>query len=106
MLAQYFNTMEPGEANVLTFNFSADLLNGNELSGNPTITISTYLGTDSNPTAIQNGSAGFDTTSTMVLVPVLVSLAPVDYLITVSCATQDSSVILVLPGILPVRVPS
>ncbi len=103
---QFFDRMVAGEKNTLTFNMSAGLLSGNLLTGTPTVAVSVYEGTDSNPSGILNGSAALDSTSTLVLVPVaptsVTATLPIQYVITVTCATVQAAVVLILKGILTV----
>ncbi len=99
---QYFSPRQAGEKNVLTFAFANGLSAGNTLAGTPTVSVSTYIGTDTNPTSILNGPAVLDSTATMVLVPVAVSLAQQQYLISVQCGTGNPGITLVLPAVLPV----
>ena len=100
-----FDEKDPAEAVKLTFDFAPDLsvLPGVLLSGIPTVTVFTLVGTDSNPSAIFNGSPGLNPASTQVIVPVLGGLSPNDYEIKVVIATTDALTILELTGILPVR---
>jgi len=100
---QRFDVKLPAEENVLTFNMAPGLLNGNLLSGTPTVTVTTFSGNDASPTLILNGSAQLDSTQTMVLLPVKGGLDFCDYLITVVCNTNVATVELGLQGILPVR---
>lgn len=102
MRLQFFSALAPGEQNVLTFNFANGLENGATLTGTPTVAISTFAGNDPDPSAIQNGLATFDPTSTMVVVPVSVSLSGVSYLIDVTCPTTNPDVKLGMPAVLPV----
>ena len=103
---EYFDSLIPGEKNVLTFNLANGLSSGVTLSGSPTVTVSTYIGTDPSPTSILNGSPIIDGTQTKVLVPVAVSNPFVDYLVTVLCGTTSATLTLGMPAILPVRAPS
>jgi hypothetical protein len=100
---QYFDVILPGEKNVLTFNLAPALLNGNILTGTPTVTVTTYSGIDPDPTAILNGSPQLDSTNTQVLVPVAPTVNGVQYLIDVFVDTQLPTVLPGIQGILPVR---
>jgi hypothetical protein len=99
---QFFDTILPGEKNVLTFNFSAGLTNGNQISGIPTVVVTTYSGSDHSPSAILNGAAQVDSTGTLVLQPVAPNVNLNQYLVVVTCATNQADVTLILQGVLPV----
>jgi len=99
----YFDEILAFEANVCTFDMSAGLINGNLLSGIPTVKgISVWSGVDPNPLAIQNGAATLDVTKTLILVPVKGMLAGVQYLIEVSSATNIPTITLGKQAVLPV----
>lgn len=100
---QYFTPWIPGEKNVLSFNLSAGLPAGVTLTGTPAVTASTYIGTDTNPSAILNGSASLDSTSTIVLVPAAVVNDQNQYLISVICGTTNPDIVLGLAAVLPVN---
>jgi hypothetical protein len=99
---QYFDKKLPAEKTVLTFNLAAGLVGGALLSGVPTVAISTFVGTDASPGAIQNGAAGLDSTTTMVLVPVQAGIDGCEYLIEVDCATTNALYALGMQAVLPV----
>ena len=101
-MIEYFEPVLPGEKNVLTFNMAPGLLNGNTLTGTPTITVTTYSGTDPDPSAILNGAAQIDSTNTKVLVPFYAQVDHTQYLVKASCATEQSTISLETQGILPV----
>lgn len=87
----------------LTFDFTQDLPSGVTLTGTPTIGVSVSNGTDSNPTGILNGAAGFNSGSTQVIQPVQGGVNGVDYSITCTCPTTQSNLTLSLVGLLSVR---
>ena len=99
---QYFDKKLPAEKTVLTFNMAAGLLNGNLLSGVPTVAVSVYSGVDASPGAVLNGAAGLDSTSTLILVPVQGGLNGVEYLFEVECGTSLTTTLLGLQAVLPV----
>ena len=109
---QYFPILGSTEARKLIFDFSQDLA---ELPG---VTLSTILSVtfntlpnlpsalaDPNPSDIANGSAGFNSEFTQVIVPVDASqgIPGNDYVITVICQTTDPQTRMTLTGILSVR---
>jgi hypothetical protein len=100
---QYFDKKLPGEEWVLTFNMAPGLPSGVTLTGTPAVTVSTYNGTDPNPTALLNGPAQIDATATQVLVPVTGGLNQNDYLFTAFCPTTSGAILPGLEGVLPVR---
>ncbi len=87
----------------LTFDFTQDLPSGVTLTGTPTIGVSVSNGTDSNPTGILNGAAGFNSGSTQVIQPVQGGVNGADYSITCTCPTTQSNLTLSLVGLLSVR---
>ncbi len=87
----------------LTFDFTNDLPSGVTLSGTPTVTVALAAGTDSRPSSILNGAAGFNSASTQVIQPVQGGINGCDYLLTATCATTQSNLTLTLIGQLPVR---
>jgi hypothetical protein len=100
---QYFRNFVPGEKNILTFDMSDGLKNGNLLQGMPTVQITVYSGTDPNPNEILNGEPEIDSTQTLVLVPIAVEIDQVIYQITAFCGTSNSEILLGYPGRLPVN---
>lgn len=99
---QIFDTILPGEKNVLTFDMADGLVAGNLLAGTPSVTVTTYEGTDPNPSAIVNGTPVLDSTSTKILVAVIPTVDYTQYLFVVSSATAQTSVMLKLQAVLPV----
>jgi hypothetical protein len=97
-----FRNKPPGESVVLGFNFSRGLGAGVTLSDVVGLTVTTNFGTDANPMNILNGPAGFDSTETMVLVPVKAGVIGCQYLIDVRVQTTETPVLLELQGLLPV----
>ena len=87
----------------LTFDFTQDLPSGVTLTGTPVLGVSVSNGTDSNPTGILNGAAGFNSGSTQVIQPVQGGVNGVDYAVTCTCPTTQSNLTLSLVGLLSVR---
>lgn len=98
-----FDIKGPAEFVPLTFDFSRDLPAGVTLSGFPTVSFRTVQGDDPSPSRIQQSSAGFDETSTKVVLPVYTGLDGCEYEITVTASTTQPNFVLTLVGILPVR---
>jgi hypothetical protein len=106
--SNYFDILDKEEARVLTFDFSADLLPGEVLTGTPEVVITTVMGVDPNALDRLLGGNAFDTTFMKYFVPVNGGLtnAPtddIDYLIRVVSATSNPPKTLTCTGILPVR---
>ena len=101
-MPQVFPNKLPAEEIILTFNFAPGLPTGITLTGTPAVTVTVASGTDPDPSALLNGSAGFDSTSTLVLQPITGGLNGVSYLFDVQVATTYSDIKLELQGILPV----
>ncbi|MDE1990607.1 MAG: hypothetical protein KGI82_09080, partial [Betaproteobacteria bacterium] len=78
----------------LTFDFTQDLPSGVTLTGTPVLGVSVSNGTDSNPTGILNGAAGFNSGSTQVIQPVQGGVNGVDYAVTCTCPTTQSNLTL------------
>jgi hypothetical protein len=97
---QFFDKKLPAEKNILAFDFTAGLESGATLTGTPTVSVSVYLGTDSNPTAILNG--GSSISGNQVQVPVQAGLMDTMYLLEVDCSTTSGGITLGLQGVLPV----
>lgn len=102
-MAERLPALDPSEARVLTFDFSADLANGETLSGLPSVTVTVEAGTDANPNGIVQQKSVDSDTHTTVLVAVDNLTDGVDYHIKVECATTNSQKALALAAILPVR---
>jgi hypothetical protein len=102
-MTPFTDTIVPGEKRVLTFDFSSDLAVAETLSGTPTITVSCILGSDTNPSALLNGSSSLDITNKLVLVPVQPSVVDCDYTIKVVITTSDALKVLALIGVLKIR---
>jgi hypothetical protein len=98
-----FDVKQPAEQVILAFNFSADLAQGETLTGSPVLSYATFKGADLNPTAITNGVPGFDTNSKYVLVPVMGGLDQCIYAINVICNTSNPLKVLALNGHLQVQ---
>ncbi len=103
MTARRFANKNPVEKLKLAFDFSTDLATGVLLSGSPTVTISDESGLEVTPALTLNGSAGLDSTSTIVVVPVKAGTDGTDYRVSVQVGTTDAQVLLELDGTLPVR---
>lgn len=103
-MAQRFNVKGPMEAVPLTFDFTADLPAGVTLAGTPVFAFATRAGADDDPSDIQNGAAGFDSTLCKVVLPVQGGLDGCEYLISCTCPTTQASppLVLALVGVLPV----
>lgn len=100
---QTFDTILPGEKNVLAFNCATGLANGNLLNGTPTATVTVHAGNeDASPQTILNGSGQLDSTKTKILIPIFPQVDGVIYKIIAGCATNDSNVYLKCPALLPV----
>ena len=99
---QQFNVKDPSESVLLTFNFGPDLPSGTILFGTPAVSVSVIQGTDPSPAAILNGVAGFDSTTTQVVVPVTGGVSGTFYEVAVTCATNNGNLTLTLAGVLPV----
>ena len=93
---------DPAEKVVLTFDFTAELITGETLSGTPTVTVSAN-GVDSTPSSVLNGAAFFDATNKMVLQPIKDGIADVDYTFRVTSATSNAQKVLTRAGILEMR---
>lgn len=96
-----FSTIGPTEKTVLHFEFAAGLSGGETLQ-TPTVACTVDYGTHANPESIL-GSA--TVSGTQVLVPVSSLVNDVDYHITVTCTTSNTTKTLSVAGILPVRTP-
>lgn len=101
---QTFPSKDPGESVNLTFDFSSNLPAGVTLIGPLGVAVSVQSGTDGNPSAILNGTAGFDSSSTKVVQPVTAGISGVTYEIEITSPTTNPTIVLVLPGLLPVKV--
>lgn len=100
---QTFNAKAPGEAVVLSFNFTLFCQpQGIFLVGTPVVTFATQLGTDPNPAALVNGPPAVDITGYLVQQPVIGGFNSTSYLITATCLTSNGYWTPVLPAILPV----
>jgi len=99
---QQFDVKDPSESVMLTFNFAPDLPTGTQLFGTPSVNVSVIQGSDPSPASILNGRAGFDSTQTQVVVPVFGGVSGTFYEVQVSCATNNSNLVLSLAGIMPV----
>lgn len=101
-MTQYFDTKEANEKVVLTFDFSAELVAGETLTGAITRAISMQSGVDASPTSLWNGAAQFDASSKAVLQAVQAGLVGRQYLIKMTVGTTNPSKTLTRSGILPV----
>lgn len=98
-----FDPKDPGEAQPLLFDFSADLAAGETLAGTVVVSVTVVKGVDPSPNVILAGGNSLDATSTKFFVPVVGGLDGVDYDIVVKYQTTNPKKTLVLGGILPVR---
>ena len=98
-----FENKNPSEKVVLTFDFTAGL-GADTLSGTPAATVTLAFGGDSSPSAVLNGAPAIDSTQKLVLVPVQGGIADCDYNIKVVVPTTNSTKVLALVGLLPVRI--
>lgn len=99
---QYFDTIAPGEKNVLTFNMAPGLPAGATLTGTITCTVTTREGVDLNPSSILVGAPVFDGSATLILVAVAPTVDGTLYHIQVEAATTAANVSLALSALLPV----
>jgi hypothetical protein len=95
--------IDPAEAVVLTFDFSAALDTGETLTGAISATVTTVLGTDPTASSVLNGVATFGADSKTVLVPVKGGLVDHDYAIKVVVVTSNAYKVLALIAHLPIR---
>lgn len=93
-----FDPLDSAEKDVLTFDFSAGLASGETLSGTPTATVTMYLGVDSSPSQLLNGSVQLDATQKLVLIPVQGRNKGCDYDIKVVAATTNPNKVLAMTG--------
>jgi hypothetical protein len=98
-----FDEKDPAEKVPLTFDFTVDLPDGVVLTSIQSVTFATVYGADASPNSLANGTAGFDTTSKKVIVPVQGGLDGRDYNVSVVALTSESDLVLELNGVLPVR---
>lgn len=103
-----FPDKDPSEAVVLQFNFGAELLTSETLTGTPTVTVRATLsqvpGTlDPTPTDILNGAAAVDGTGKIALQPVIGGTSLNDYEIKVVANTTNPEKVLAFAATLPVR---
>jgi hypothetical protein len=100
-----FSTKGTGEKRVLVFDFSADLVTGETLTGTVTsVTITVVAGTDPSPATVLVGGNGIDASATKYLVPVQGGVDGCDYdIVVLGAVTTTATKRLDLGGILPVR---
>lgn len=103
---QIFNAKNPGEAVVLSFNFTLFCApQGIFLDPNstPIVTFATELGLDLNPNLLINGPPAVDLTGYLVQQPVIGGLDGVTYILTATCLTTNGYWTPVMPALLPVE---
>lgn len=100
---QRFDSMDPGEELVLTYDFTLGLAPGETLTGLAIATQRVTYGTDS-PSSLMLGTPSFDATNKIVFVPVSGGLDQTDYDIIVTVNTTNVQKRFVMGCILPVRV--
>lgn len=103
MQAKRFDSKDPRENVILTFDFSPSLSTGVTLSSIYAYSVLVIFGTDATPTTIWNGTPAIDGTGTKVQIPVTLGNHLADYLISVTAQTTNAQTRLTLSGILPVR---
>jgi hypothetical protein len=100
-MKRFDSPLHPDAKDVLVFDFSPSLPTGVTLSGVPTVTAVVHPGTtDANPSAVLNGAASLDATSTKVLVPVVGAIEGNEYEIEAKCATTSAQIFCALTAIL------
>lgn len=98
-----------GEKIPVAFDFGPDLAAGETLQGTPTIAITVAprsVARDASPSAVQNGAAAIDGTSTMVVVPTQAGVNGCLYRISVLAPTTNSEKVLELVGYMLVADPA
>lgn len=103
---QTFDNKGPGEAVVLSFDFTLFCLpQGIFLDANstPVVTFATELGDDPSPDALINGPPAVDLTGYLVQQPVIGGLDATTYLITATCLTTNGYWTPVMPALLTVK---
>jgi hypothetical protein len=97
--------LHPSAKDVLTFDFSPGLANGETLSGVPTLSVAMTLGTDASPSSLLAGGNQLDSSSTMVLVPVsaIGRTEGADYAITCQVATTNPKKQFAITAVLGIR---
>lgn len=99
-----FPIVSPAEEHVLTWDFSSELLPGEELSGVPILGVECIAGMDPNPGAILKSSPAYNLLFTQVSQPAMGGLDNCDYYISVSCPTTTPFKVLGRYSILSVRI--
>lgn len=98
-----FDVKDPSEKQVLTFDFSLGLAQGETLTTPVTVSITVLNGTDPTPAAVLAGGNAFVPGNLQYSVPVQGGIDLTDYDIVVKAATTNPAKSLALGGILPVR---
>ncbi len=101
-MTDYFDSKDPTEKIVLTFDMTLGLATGETLTGAPVVSIFTASGTDPTPTAVLTGANALDATSKKVLVGVQAGVLGCAYDVKVVVSTSNAQKVLALSGILPV----
>lgn len=100
---QTFNPKNPGEAVVLSFDFTLFCLpQGIFLTGLPVVTFATQTGADLSPNLLSNGAPAVDLSGYLVQQPVIGGVDANSYLITATCLTSNGYWTPVFPALLPV----
>jgi hypothetical protein len=98
-----FRAVDPEATDVLTFDLSDQLANGETLKGRVSLQIACIAGMDANATTLFWGVASFDRTGTKILQPRRGGLDGSTYLVKVSAATTNPQKRVALTALLPVR---
>lgn len=98
-----FDVKDPGEKELLFFDFSLGLSAGETLQLPVTVSIGVVNGADPTPASMLAGGNFFNPGNLVYVVPVQGGLDLTDYDIVVKAATSNPAKVLVLGGILPVR---
>jgi hypothetical protein len=99
---QRFAPLHPDAKDVLTFDFSAGLLDGETLVGPPVLSVKMRLGADTSPASLFNGTSQIDATSMLVLVPVQGRVEGAEYELECQCATTNTKKYFALSAVLPI----
>ena len=114
---QVFGLKYASELQVLTFDFTNALTNGNTLAGAPTVTVTCVKGNDLYPSKILNGAAQINVAAIpqpnapaiaigcAVLQPVKGGLPGAEYVIEVNCSTAIETIAPTCAGRLPIGCP-
>lgn len=95
-----FNAKHPAERVTLAFDFASQLPEGVTVASVDSVTVSTWRGTDPDPSALLVGAPSLSGADALQMVDG--GLAGVDYLFLASVTLSDTQV-RILPAVLPVR---